>query len=82
MVLMHSYGGLPGSAALKGLGKAERGNASAVVRLIYACSFVLGEGESMPGARNVDGLKGMAGDGFDEVVSKLHAILFLARFCA
>ena len=64
VVLMHSYGGLPGSAALKGLGKAERGDANAVVRLIYVCSFVLGEGESMPGAGDVEGLKGMAGEAF------------------
>lgn len=71
VVLMHSYGGLPGSAALKGLGKVagDKGEKAGVVRVIYVCSFVLGEGGKMPGAGDAEGLKKMMGEGFDEVVS-------------
>lgn len=71
VLVMHSYGGVPGSAAVKGLGKAQRekeGKTRGVVRVIYVCSFVLDEGESMPGAGDVEKLKAMAGEGFDEVV--------------
>lgn len=50
VVAMHSYGGLPGSAAMKGLGEKDRANAGtmgSVVRLVYITSFVLREGEAV-----------------------------------
>ena len=71
IVVMHSYGGIPGSAALKGLGKTERskaGKETAVLRLVYVCSQLLREGERMPGAGDVESLKKHVGDGFDEDV--------------
>ncbi len=72
IVLMHSYGGMPGTQALEGLGKAERekmGEKGGVVRLIYAASFALRKGETQPGAGDREALKKMAGEGFDEKVS-------------
>jgi len=50
VLVMHSYGGIPGSAACKGLSKAERAEAGkngGVVRLVYMCSFAIPEGESL-----------------------------------
>ena len=73
IVMMHSYGGIPGSAALKGLGKIERGRAgkeTGVLRLLYVCSHMLREGEKMPGAGDVEGLKKSAGESFDEEVGR------------
>lgn len=49
VVLLHSYSGVPGSSALKGLGRADRsaeGRATAVVGVLYLASFVLPLGES------------------------------------
>ena len=71
IVLVHSYGGIPGSAALKGLGKRERlkgGNRGGVVRLVYVCSFALREWESMPDAGNIEMLRKYASEGLDEEV--------------
>jgi len=71
VVLLHSYGGIPGSAALKGLGKAGRAKASkhgGVVRLVYVCSFALREGESMPDAGKIEILRKYASEGLDEEV--------------
>ena len=50
IVLMHSYGGVPGSGAAKGLGKGQRkeqGKKGGVVGLIYISGFVLPEGASV-----------------------------------
>jgi len=47
IVVMHSYGGLPGAEALHGLGKREReqrGLRGGVVRLVFIMSFVAKEG--------------------------------------
>ena len=74
IVLMHSYGGLPSSAALKGLGKVDRsqgGNTTGVVRLIYVSSHVLGEGERLPDAGNMQLLRERAGEGLNEEVRTL-----------
>lgn len=49
VVLLHSYSGVPGSSALKGLGRADRsaeGKATAVIGVLYLASFVLPLGES------------------------------------
>ncbi len=71
IVLMHSYGGLPGSAALKGLGKYTREGwqqQNGVVRLIYVCSFALREEEQIPDAGNIERLRKYANEGLDEEV--------------
>ena len=60
IVLMHSYGGVPGSAALKALGKEERRKdrkSGGVVRLMYVCSYALREAESVPGSGDLEGMK-------------------------
>lgn len=44
IVLMHSYGGMPGSAALRGLGvkdRAKAGMKGGVKRLVYVASYAL-----------------------------------------
>lgn len=49
VVMLHSYSGVPGSSALKGLGRADRtaeGKTTAVVAVMYLASFVLPQGES------------------------------------
>lgn len=48
VVFMHSYGGVVGTQACRGLGKREReaaGKKGGVVRLVYCCAFLLGDGE-------------------------------------
>lgn len=45
-VLMHSYGGIVGSEAVKGLSKADRGS-NGVTRMIYLTAFALPEGVSL-----------------------------------
>lgn len=50
VLLTHSYGGCPGSAAAKGLSKAERlanGQKGGIVGLVYMCAFVAEEGDSL-----------------------------------
>lgn len=50
VVLMHSYGGVPGSAAAKGLSKAQRareGKRGGVVGLVHISGFVLPGGASV-----------------------------------
>lgn len=49
VVFMHSYGGVVGAEACRGLGKKEReasGKKGGVVRLIYCCAFMIDEGTS------------------------------------
>ncbi|KAH8897888.1 alpha/beta-hydrolase [Thozetella sp. PMI_491] len=61
VMLLHSYSGIPGSSALKGLGKTDRaaeGKATAVVGIVYLGSFlaplgssvrdIMGEFDAMP----------------------------------
>ena len=60
VIVMHSYGGVPGSSAARGLGKAQRsgeGKSGGVVGLIHVSGFVLpggasvadGQGGNLPG---------------------------------
>ena len=46
IVFCHSYGGIPTSEGLFGLGEKE-GQAGGVVHIIYCCAFVLLEGQSL-----------------------------------
>jgi pimeloyl-ACP methyl ester carboxylesterase len=50
VVVMHSYGGLPGSAAAKGYSKAERhkqGKDGGIIQMIYIAAFIIDEGVSV-----------------------------------
>lgn len=47
IVLMHSYGGCPGAAAAKGLGKTERKTSGSVIGLIFIAAFLAREGDSL-----------------------------------
>lgn len=50
VVAMNSYGGVPGTESVKGLGKAERaqkGHKAGVVGLVYLASFLPRAGESI-----------------------------------
>jgi pimeloyl-ACP methyl ester carboxylesterase len=50
IVVMHSYGGIPGSSAMKGLSKTDReavGKPGGVTALVYLCAWMLDEGVSM-----------------------------------
>ena len=70
VVLMHSYGGLPGSAAMKGLGAKERakdGKKGGVKRLVYVASYALREGEALPSKGDLEVMRSY-GEGFDEKV--------------
>lgn len=52
VLAVHSYGGIPGTSALRGLGRADRaaqGKRTAVVGLVYVASFVLPRGQSLRG---------------------------------
>ncbi|KAL8628375.1 hypothetical protein Q9189_005919 [Teloschistes chrysophthalmus] len=53
IMLLHSYGGAPGSEAVKGLSKQDRennGHLGGVVHIIYMCGFMLQVGECGGGA--------------------------------
>lgn len=50
VLVMHSYGGVVGTQAAAGLGKAERqrqGQQGGIVALFYACSFMVNLGQSL-----------------------------------
>ena len=50
VLVMHSYGGMVGTQAAAGLGKAERtqrGLSGGIVRLFYACAFLLPVGSDL-----------------------------------
>jgi pimeloyl-ACP methyl ester carboxylesterase len=50
VVVMHSYGGLPGCEAIRGLDWASRqrqGRPGGVVHLFFCCSFIVPEGKSL-----------------------------------
>ncbi|KAL5002229.1 alpha/beta-hydrolase [Aspergillus recurvatus] len=52
LLVMHSYAGMPGAAAAKGLSKAERlgqGKAGGVVGMVYFAAFIVPEGVSCSG---------------------------------
>lgn len=68
--LLHSYGGLLGFAAMKGLGAKERlrdGKREGVKRLVYVSSYVLMEGEAQPGQGDIEKMR-TYGKNFDEEV--------------
>ena len=70
LVLMHSYGGLPGSAAMRGLGASERageGKVGGVKRLVYVTSYALRKGEALPGKGDLETMRSY-GEAFDEKV--------------
>ena len=70
IVLLHSYGGLPGSAAMKGLGskdRAKEGLKGGVKRLVYVSSYALREGEALPDRGDLQKMRSY-GEGFDEKV--------------
>ncbi|KAL9595758.1 MAG: hypothetical protein Q9219_006256 [cf. Caloplaca sp. 3 TL-2023] len=53
IMLLHSYGGAPGTEAVKGMSLKEResrGLAGGVIRLIYMCAFMLQKGQSVGAA--------------------------------
>jgi pimeloyl-ACP methyl ester carboxylesterase len=57
LLVMHSYGGIPGTDACKGLGKEDRGNdgkTTGIVGLVYIASFVAQVGQSLATARGPD----------------------------
>ncbi|KIX01401.1 uncharacterized protein Z518_09127 [Rhinocladiella mackenziei CBS 650.93] len=73
LVMTHSYGGLVGTEAVKGVGKAERqakGHDGGVVRLVYLTSSVLAEGASTKTERGdpPPELVEMGKDGFMKIV--------------
>ena len=50
VLVMHSYGGCPGSAAAAGLSKAARwagGKQGGIIGLIFMCGFIAHEGQSL-----------------------------------
>ncbi|EXJ75174.1 uncharacterized protein A1O5_01870 [Cladophialophora psammophila CBS 110553] len=52
VLVLHSYGGMVGTQAAAGLGKAERmkrGQKGGIVRLFYACAFLLPLGKDLCG---------------------------------
>ena len=60
IMLMHSYGGIPGTGALEGLGKAQRevdGKKGGVIRLVYAAAYALRTGEQVHVAGDLDAVK-------------------------
>lgn len=58
VVVMHSYGGIPGSAAVRGLEKT--GAKAGVIRLVYVASFALREGEAIPTKNDYESMKQFA----------------------
>ena len=61
IVVMHSYGGFAGSAALRGLSKAERheqGLSGGIMALVYLAAWMLDEGQSVSGSGGGKGGKG------------------------
>ncbi|KAJ5371872.1 hypothetical protein N7517_003878 [Penicillium concentricum] len=57
LVFMHSYGGMPGSAAASGLAKSQRaqeGKAGGVIGLLFLGAFVVAEGLSCAGLQGGD----------------------------
>jgi pimeloyl-ACP methyl ester carboxylesterase len=64
VVVMHSYGGFPGSAACKGMSKEDRmkgGKKGGVIRLVYIASFAIPEGTNLSGGNGTNmGEQGLA----------------------
>lgn len=69
IMVMHSYGGIPGSAALKDLGaehKKREGKSGGVIRLVYLASYALREGERQLGGGDWESIS--AGGGVNREV--------------
>jgi len=61
VVIMHSYGGMPGTEAMKGLGREDRkknGKVGGVVKLVYLTSWMVSEGQSVLSSGGGRGGKG------------------------
>jgi pimeloyl-ACP methyl ester carboxylesterase len=61
VVVMHSFGAVPGSSALKGLSKTDRsaqGLTGGVVSLVYLCAWVIPEGQAVHDSGGGRGGKG------------------------
>jgi pimeloyl-ACP methyl ester carboxylesterase len=61
VVVMHSFGAVPGSSALKGLSKSDRsaeGLSGGVVGLVYLCAWVIPEGQAVHDSGGGRGGKG------------------------
>ena len=74
LMLLHSYGGLPGSAAMRGLGmkdRAKRGKEGGVRRLVYVSSYALLEDEALPSKGDLETMRSY-GESFDEKVRSLQ----------
>ena len=50
LLVMHSYGGFPGSAAARGLSKKSGKTGSGIVGLVYIAAFIAPEGASLLGS--------------------------------
>lgn len=77
VVLMHSYGGMPGSAALRGLGvkdRAKGGMKGGVKRLVHVASHALREGEGMPSKGDLKTMRSY-GESFNEEVCVFNMML-------
>lgn len=76
IVVMHSYGGIPGSAACKGMSKEDRikeGKKGGVSQLILIAAFVVEEGTNLAGGKKTNpGGRGLAPWCIIEVSSKNH----------
>ena len=81
VVVMHSYGGFAGSAALHGLSRAERhekGLNGGIVALVYLAAWMLDEGQSISGSGGGKGGKGGPSTIKVEVLLEFWRLLFKA----
>jgi hypothetical protein len=82
VVVMHSYGGIPGSAACKGMSKEDRikeGKKGGVIKLVYIASFALPEGANLSGGTGTkEGEQGLAEWCIPEVKYQCCAHIWLA----
>ena len=86
IVVMHSYGGIPGGSAVKGLSRKERegeGKKGGVVALVYICAWIIDQGVSAKAAGGGRGGKGGPSTLRVEVSCTQHLGLYsLASTCA
>ena len=82
VVVTHSYGGMVGTQALHGLGKAARshaadgnGNGKAVLRLLYLTALVFPEDSSYLNYERPNSLPSETGLEMDVVVSNAHVVV-------
>ena len=73
-MILHSYGGIPGSAAVKDLGKMERavqGKPHGVMRLVYLAAWVLDEGTTIPFEGTAAHMANVPGHYYNDGVSRV-----------